>query len=371
MKISERSFCLLILLLINVACQEKQTPIREISISVNNNTEDYSSLIESYEVIPLDNNPEAYFTSSQHALLDEKIWLFCNPNDAKVIVLDNNGKFLNTIGQKGRGPGEITYIYDFNYDPGDNSVTIYERAKAKKFLIDGSFVEERDLGFIPAKITRLGDNNFIIEKQIPQGDTLTDYELRLTDKDFKTIDTRLPQKKIESIGASLYGQSSRCQVNKDYAYYFSLSGDTIFHIKDGKIYPAFLLSYDKEIFIQQILTQANPGTGSQEQKDRYEQLYYFENDENCLIFFQNRGVSYCQIWNSESNSSRLFRNAIVPASINDNQLAFIRNSFSLEKLITEKIDPERNKCLNKPMLDSIIANSANDFQVLLKINIRP
>ena len=180
----------------------------------------------------------------------------------------------------------------------------------------------------------------------------------------------MPQKKIDYFGASLYGQSSRCQVNKDYAYYFSLSGDTIYHIKNGKIYPAYLLSYDKDIFIQQIFTKANPGTDSQEQKDRYEQLNYFENDENCFVFFQNRGVSYCLIFNPESNSTRLFKNAIVPISVSDNQLAFIGNSFYLDKMIAEYLDPDKNKCTNKPILDSLIANSINDFQVLLKINIR-
>jgi hypothetical protein len=371
MRISERFLCLLFVFLITVGCQKKETPIRQISISVNNNAEDYSTLIKSYEVIPLDNNPEAYFRFSQDALLGENIWLFCNPNDAKIVVLDNKGKFLNTIGKKGRGPGEINYVSDYNFDPKDNSVTIYDRSKAKKFLVNGSFVEEHDLGFIPTKIIKFGDNQFIVEKHMPAGDTLTDFELRLTDKDFNTIDKRLPQKNIEYYGASLYGQSSRCQENKDYAYYFSLSGDTIFHIRNGKIYPAYLLSYDKDIFIQQIFTEANPGTDSQENKDRYEQLNYFENDENCFVFFHNIGVSYCIIFNPESNRTRLFKNAIVPISVSGNQLIIIANSFYLEKIIAEYIDPDRNKCSNKQILDSLIANSINDFEVLLKINIHP
>ena len=159
MKISERSPCLLIVLVITIGCQKKETQIKQISISVNNNTEDYSSLIKSYEVIPLDNNPEAYFRFSQDVLLSENIWLFCNPNDAKIVVLDNKGKFLDTIGKKGRGPGEINYVDDFNYDPKDNSVTIYDRSKAKKYLVNGSFVEEHDLGFIPTKSQNLEITN--------------------------------------------------------------------------------------------------------------------------------------------------------------------------------------------------------------------
>ena len=108
MKISERSLCLLIVLVITIGCQKKETQIKQISISVNNNTEDYSSLIKSYEVIPLDNNPEAYFRFSQDVLLSENIWLFCNPNDAKIVVLDNKGKFLNTIGKRDVDPGKST-----------------------------------------------------------------------------------------------------------------------------------------------------------------------------------------------------------------------------------------------------------------------
>jgi hypothetical protein len=250
-------------------------------------------------------------------------------------------------------------------------VTIYDRSKVKKYLVNGSFVEEHDLGFVPSKVTRLGDNQYVVEKNMPTGDALTDFELRLADKDFNTIGKRLPQKNIEYFGASLYGQLSRCNINKDYAYYFSLSGDTIFHIKKGEIYPAYLLSYDKDIFIQQIFSKANPGTGSQENKDQYEQLSYLENDENCFLFFYYSGVSYCMVFNAKSNSSSLFKNTIVPVSVNDNQLSYIVNSFNLEKIVTRYLDTDRNKCSNKQILDSLIANANNDFQIVLKVNIHP
>jgi hypothetical protein len=368
MKISKQIYIPSLVLVIIVGCHKEMTPIKHIEISINNTAEKFSSIIDSYEVIPLDNSPEAYFRFSQDAIINENVWLFCNPNDARIVALDSKGNFLNTIGKKGRGPGEINYVNDFNYDPKETSVTIYDRSKSKKYLLNGLFVEEHDLGFIPTKVTKL-DDQFIIEKHMPTGDTLTDFEIRLTDKDFNTIEMRLPQKNIEYFGASLYGQQSRCQVNKDYGYYFSLSGDTIFHIRNGKILPFYLLSYDKDIFIQQIFTKDNPGTDSQENKDRYEQINYFENDENCLVFFQNAGISYCVVFNPKSNSTRLLKNAIVPISVSGNELLVLVNSLYLEKMISDYIDPDRKKCSNKQILDSLITNSKDDFQVLFKINI--
>jgi hypothetical protein len=181
MIITEKILITTLVLLTIVGCHKKEAPIQKIEISVNNTKENFCSLIDSYEVIPLDNNPEAYFRFSQTVVLTENIWLFCNPNDAKIIALDSKGKFINTIGKKGRGPGEINYINDFNYDPKDNSVTVYDRSKAKKYLVDGSFIEEHELGFIPTKVTRLGENQYIVEKHMPSGDTLTDFEIRLTD----------------------------------------------------------------------------------------------------------------------------------------------------------------------------------------------
>jgi hypothetical protein len=65
------------------------------------------------------------------------------------------------------------------------------------------------------------------------------------------------------------------------------------------------------------------------------------------------------------------KNAFVPNSVKDKELIVLGNSFYLEKMISEYLDPDRNKCSNKHILDSLIANSTNDFQVLFKVNIRP
>lgn len=368
MKISEKFLFFSVMILIFVGCRKNNILIKQINVSVNGIKENYSTLINSYEVIPIDNNPDAYFRFSHKAIFDENIWLFCNPNDAKVIAFDSKGKFLNTIGKKGRGPGEINYINDFTYNSNENSVVIYERSKAKKYLINGSYVGENDLGFPPTKVIRF-DDQFVIEKQMPTGDTISDYELRLVDKNFRTIDKRLPQKNFDYSGSSLYGQLSRCQINKDYAYYFSLSGDTIFHIKNQKIFPAYLLSYDKDIFIQEIFTEANPGTNQEANKNMYGQIHYFENDENCFVFFQDNGISYCFIYNTGTNKNRLFKDAIVPNSIKDNQVVVLTNSIYLEKMITDYIDPSRTKCSNKTLLDSLIANAKNDFQIILRMNL--
>jgi hypothetical protein len=174
---------------------------------------------------------------------------------------------------------------------------------------------------------------------------------------------------FEYFGSSLYGQLSRCQTNKDYAYYFSLRGDTIFHIANGRIFPAYLLSYDKDIFIQQVITKSNPGMDSDEKKDIYEQIHYFENGENCFVFFQYNKEQFCLIFNIKTNQTRLFKNAIYPVFIKENSAITLINSLKLEELINTEIDPNRNKCENPVLLDSLIINGLNDFQVILKLKL--
>lgn len=362
---------LLVVAFAAIACNQSKTDsILKINVSDKNITGDFSTLVESYEVIDLDNQPEAYFRFTSKIIIADSVWLFCNPNDSKVLAFSSKGKFLNSIGRKGRGPGELGYINDFAYNPGDKTITVYERSKAKRFSLAGSFLGELDLGFSPTKVVNLNNSQMLFEKHIASGDSTTDFELRLVDKDLQTLDKRLPQKPVRYIGSSLYGQLSRAHTNNDYAYHFSLAGDTIFHIRQGQITPAYFLAYDKEIVIQKIITEANAGINEAEQGNIYKQLCYYETGDLCLLVFQNNDETYCLVFNSKSRETRVYKNAFYPDLIQGDEAILVTNSLDLKKFVDKTIDPDGNKCSNRDTRDSLIAKSMEDFQVILKIKLR-
>ncbi|MDZ7739590.1 MAG: 6-bladed beta-propeller [Bacteroidales bacterium] len=59
-----------------------------------------------------------------------------------VLRFDDNGNFINSIGQRGNGPGEIGRLSNFRID--NEYVYLLDRAKVVKYEIDGTFIEDLD-----------------------------------------------------------------------------------------------------------------------------------------------------------------------------------------------------------------------------------
>lgn len=59
-----------------------------------------------------------------------------------VLRFDENGKYINSIGQEGNGPGEISRLSNFRID--NEHVYLLDLAKVVKYEIDGTFVKKFD-----------------------------------------------------------------------------------------------------------------------------------------------------------------------------------------------------------------------------------
>lgn len=369
----KKSLCLILSAVILFSCGDnKTTPLRVVEISDKNAAGNFSSLIESYEVMPFDNRPEAYFRYATKITTTGSLWLFSQPNEGKIVAFDYKGNYLNTIGRKGRGPGEIGYINDFIYDKTDSTVTVYDNGKAKKFSLDGSFLGMQDLPFRPGRVAIFGNKYFVVNTDMPSAVKEANFELRVLDRNYSAVDQRIPLTSENVIGAALYGQSMRTGLNLDHAWYFSLSGDTIFHIYgDGKIKPAYKFSYDKDIFISILFTASNSGTdvGELQKRDIYKQLYYYEDGDRKYLFFQNLDKSYCYIFDDRNTGGKLFEGGFAPESISDNQELVVINSMYLKDAIDLRIDPGMKKCTNRDLLEKLIEKSTDDFQVLIRIKL--
>ena len=71
-------------------------------------------LFEDFELVELEYSDDIIVTKSRLAISDDKL-LLCN-NDRILLFNADNGKYIETIAQKGNGPNEYRYIKSF----GDN-----------------------------------------------------------------------------------------------------------------------------------------------------------------------------------------------------------------------------------------------------------
>ena len=104
-------------------------------------------------------------------------------NNYRVQKYDKEGKYVLTIGRKGRGPGELLGCQNMDLDSQGNLVLFdFENSRVSIFSPDGKYIRTIKLGFPPIKGTVDSDNNIyiyyrhnlkLIHKYDPEGNHVT------------------------------------------------------------------------------------------------------------------------------------------------------------------------------------------------------
>jgi hypothetical protein len=352
------------LLNILTCCQPEKSSELVVDINIPDPpaSENLSSLIDSYEIISLDNNPDAYIENPSRTILCDSLFLIKNESNQSILIFNYLGRYIKSISKRGRGPNEYLYITDFTYNPTENSVSIYDNDKIKKYSLDGEFISEIKLGLRPNKATRIDLNHTIIEKVMPTGDSISDFYIRLVDNDFKTKSARLPLKPLTGPGFGTEGQNFRTSINGDHAYFFSYFGDTVYHINSQSIKPAFAFKYKRKI-----ITVTN-GTGNYDvdPNEALRYLSFFEIGDLNLLYYSFKNIGYCFVFNTSNNNSKLYKSTFLIRDSFNNQASLLIDAMSLDRFI-ELNDPEKKKCQNLTVLNAALKDQIKGFQCIIKI----
>lgn len=347
------------------SCTEiSKSRIQEYKININDIKDSLQSSIKSYSVLRLDNNPDAYFPFATKFILSESYLIFRNESKQSIIIFDNSGKHINTIAKRGRGPGEYSYISDFMFDEKAKEITICDNDKLKKYSFTGEFISEQKLDSKIFKVTRMKNGNLITEKVLPTENSETNYYIRVLNDNLEEIDKRLPIINTGGPGFAIEGQSDRTSLNKDYGYFFSYSGDTIYHIAGNNIIPAYLLKYDRDVRITSTFSSRDKSNND----NAYKQLAYYEIYDKSLLFLTFRTLSYCFILDHTTGLSKSLFTRFPINGVYNNQLIVVINSMNLKRAI-DRIDPKKTKCKNLSDLENDLQNFTDDFQVIITINL--
>jgi hypothetical protein len=344
--------------------QEKRGSVIDIKVPDPSASGDLSSIVKSYDILSLENSPEAYIKNRSRTIFTDSLILIKNESDQSIVIFNNKGKYLKTISKKGRGPEEYLYISDFTFDPKTRVISIYDTDKEKRYSFDGKFISESKLGFRINKVTRLDGSNLILEKVFPSGDHLTDFNIRLVNNDYSTKSARLPIKPLKGPGFGIEGQYIRTLINRDHGYFFSYYGDTIYHIDNKSIKPAYALKYKRDIIT------CTDGTGeyNTDPDEALRNLSFYELGDINLLYYGFKNSGYCFAFNTSGNKSKLFKAGFVISDCFNDQAFIFIDAMSLEKFIVRN-DPEMKKCTNLKELKSILADPEKGFQCFIRINI--
>ena len=169
-------------------------------------------------------------------------------NTKKVHLFDLNGKFINSVGNVGRGPGEYLYLTDVVFeDNGNISIFSYAEKALYTYASNGQFIQKKDCPYEYSRFIHLNEFSYYF-----YGHGNRSYQLYITDRHGYTIDSCLTASKALSLIAfppfyryletiylcdPLSGRIYQCKEGKiDVAYNFDFERYTIpdayFNAKD-------------------------------------------------------------------------------------------------------------------------------------------
>lgn len=179
-------------LLINIlACGSgKRTINREgiisstdaITIKLNpepNNSIKFSEIIQDIKIVPLESTPRSLLSTINKLEIEDNMYFVLNDYDRLVYVFDAGGNYINTIGRKGRGPGEVLLPSCFAIDRINKEVVLTDDfSKLLRFDYSGKYIESKpiDITFYDFLITNSGEKLYHTSKRIafnPDGSTIT------------------------------------------------------------------------------------------------------------------------------------------------------------------------------------------------------
>lgn len=152
----------------------------------------------------------------------------------------NSGKFLNTIGKKGQGPGEYQKLFGIYVDDVQKKCYLMDSYANKIYIYyyDGKYVTVYSGPYAPNRMIKI-DNNFLLNNLLY---TQTKNEMFLIDQNGKVLKkARLPEKKYGLILWPPYFYSHNGQI-----YYKNYVSDYIYSIdKSLNKKPAYFIDLGK------------------------------------------------------------------------------------------------------------------------------
>lgn len=108
----------------------------------------YDSIFQSIEIVPLETRKGCLIDKVKKVVINNE-HLYIQNSEINILIFDLNGKFIKSIGKKGRGPGEILSLRDFEIVK--DEIFILDFQSIKKYTLRGDFVDQFDFKFFTPK----------------------------------------------------------------------------------------------------------------------------------------------------------------------------------------------------------------------------
>jgi 6-bladed beta-propeller len=243
----------IIIFIILVSCKQHETQYKkyletiDLKMALTNRKEILLSQIASkIEYIPLETNEDCFIAEvTQLFTYKDKVIIY-DQSQQKVLLFNNNGKFINRIGKQGRGPGEYIETMRVNFNEFDSTIVIKDNCY-NFYNLNGKFLRRKLVYPLMGQIAFL-ENHIVLSFGRPEFVYNDGFQIAICDNDFK-LQNQFINRNNEGItkanAGKIRGNMMNClQFCCDTLSFWEYKYDTIFRIPDtNTCFPRYALKY--------------------------------------------------------------------------------------------------------------------------------
>lgn len=314
-----KTYYYLILIITLIACnskkQEKNAELKTITNNIEKSTIiNASSIFESINYIPLQTR-DGYLIGDidRMKISSNKIYFI----SSKSILVFNtvNGDTVLNINNIGHGPGEYLGLEDLHIDETNKQIEVLDRNSQKviKYDFQGNFIDEFRTDFYSCTFHKIDsvnylfyNNNFISSR--------TDHELVYYNAKTNNITKQISpiDKHLSSYFYVLDFNNFNTFNHSSELSFFALPPDTLYQIKNQKIYPKYVLNFGKNqtptsFYKQNYNDIAEFAQKANKQEYIYRVITLVENTSKVITAFPFKDQCYWSIY-SKNNDNTIITN---------------------------------------------------------------
>ncbi|GAB1402825.1 hypothetical protein MASR1M74_00030 [Lentimicrobium sp.] len=257
-----------------------------------------SDIFPLFDFIKLETNDEAIFGNIERIIFyNDRIFILDSEVAGKLLVFDRSGKYITTVGGKGKGPGEIIYPMDFYIDTLKKTINILDMGTSiKVYSLATDRFEFLNSSEIPAtigsfKTAPLPDNKraFITGGKNP--------ELCIADKSFKNLDFYFPytSRKFSILLREGLNYGYKNVIFRRYA------NDTIYNLSEGKPTPYRVFDFNQPVSYNELVNLSE--SAQNEMLAKYSLInLYFESDSQFYLKYSTNSKEFFYLRNPKGDS---------------------------------------------------------------------
>lgn len=286
-----------------VSAQQDDMTVVDIDSLLTNEVFDFESMVSEVRTIKLETTRKSVLGGIYKLIVvDDNIYVFDNYKGGGVAVFNRNGSFVRRLSH-GRGPGEITRIWDIDFDEAKEELYLYQHPFFMVYDKNGNFLRDirLPLGFYNFKVT---SNGYVLKTTHTEGNhhlgKANKLSLFMLDKNLKLTHASLPG--IIDMAYSEYSYLTTsgkdiyvCQPFEDVVYRLSAAGD---------LRAEYLLKYDdNHIDVEEMKRHRSDIISYLSKTERfYHHGKHLETSSHSLFFLKSGGGG-CAVYRNKKSGA--------------------------------------------------------------------